>query len=60
MKRKKINLQPQDIDKYNWFYDGKTYIELVHEVYDKKGNYIQTDIIKIKIKQLADFIANMQ
>ncbi len=59
-KRKKIILEPQEIDKHNWFYDGKKYLELVHEVFNKNGNYIQTDVIKLEISKLADFISNMQ
>lgn len=60
MKRKNINRNPQKIDKHTWFYDGENYLDLIHEVYDKDNNYIQTDNIRISIKKLSNFIANMQ
>jgi len=58
--RKKIDNKPQQIDSRNWFYDGKKYFTFVHEVCDKEGNYIQTDQFKVNIKQITDFICEMQ
>ena len=60
MRRKNINLEPQQIDSRNWFYDGKVNFILVHEVVDKNGDYIQTDQIKVSVKQLSDFIAELK
>ncbi len=59
-RRKDIKPEPQDIDKNNWFYDGKTHITFVHEVLDKDNNWVQTDQFKVSIKQLADFISEMK
>lgn len=55
----KLTREPQNIDKHNWFYDGQKYFIFVHEVYDKDGNYIQTDQFEVSIDQLSDFICNM-
>jgi len=60
MRHEKLKLEPQHIDERNWFYDGKKNLTFVHEVYDKKGNYIQTDQFNVSIEQLADFISEMQ
>lgn len=57
--RKKIESKPQEIDKYNWFYDGKKSLTFVHEVKDKDGNHIQTDQFEVSIKQLSDFLGNL-
>jgi len=59
-KRKKINPNPQNIDKFNWFYDRGNYLEFIHEVRDKNGNFIQTDIFKVKINKLSNFLVNLQ
>lgn len=59
-KRVEINSKPQDIDKDNWFYDGKTHLTFIHQVKDKEGKYIQTDDFKVSIKKLSNFIANLQ
>lgn len=60
MKRKDVNCNPQDIDKDNWFYDGKKYLTFIHQVRNENGDYIQTDEFKVSIKQLSDFIAEMK
>ena len=59
-KRKKINDNPQDIDKNNWFYDGEKYLTFIHEVIDKNGNLTQTDSFNVSIEQLTDFISQMK
>lgn len=58
--RKDINCNPQHIDLNNWFYDGKTHLTFIHEVFDKDKKWIQTDEIKVSIKQLANFISEMK
>jgi len=49
---------PFTLDERNWVYvsrGGRT-IGLIHEVTDKKGNYLQTDEIKIAVKQLEKLL----
>jgi len=52
--KKRKDLSPYNINKRNWFYcsrSGKS-ILLVHEVYNKAGEYLQTDIIKIRLSSI--------
>ncbi len=49
---------PFILDKCNWIYvsyRGRS-LGLIHKVTDKKGNYLQTDHIKITSKQLEKLL----
>lgn len=51
----KAQLEPVNIDEFNWMYfePRKRSFLLVHEVRDKKsGEYIQTDTIRIPLSKL--------
>jgi hypothetical protein len=63
MKRKTtLSNNPQEIDKYNWYYEGDKGIELIHEVRKQSrdfvtgkvtlGDYIRTDHIIIPWRKL--------
>lgn len=48
--------EPQDLGRHDWYYEEKTHLLLVHEVY-KDGEYVRTDQVKIpwrKIKRSID------
>ena len=54
MKKKKVS-NPITINEHNWYYKNKASIDLVHEVF-KNGAYIQTDIIRIRLKFLKQVL----
>ena len=51
-----LRLTPINIDKDNWYYEGKEAVCFVHRVIDTKGNYIRTDQIKIPWKRLLESV----
>lgn len=42
-----IDRKPQNITERDWYYESRTHLLLVHQVYDKQGNYVQTDQFKL-------------
>lgn len=46
-----LSLKPQQIDEHNWYYEHRSYAELVHEVRDRAG-YVRTDMICIPWRKL--------
>ena len=55
--RLKERLAPYNIDKQNWFYVDGSVIELIHQVVDATGTYLQTDHIKIRLNALRKAIS---
>lgn len=51
----KLSDNPQEIDKHNWYYEHKTGIEVIHEIY-MDGVYQQTDHIKIPWSKLRNSV----
>ena len=49
---KASDLGPHDITKYDWFYEERHGLLLVHQVHDKDGNYICTEQVKIPWRKL--------
>lgn len=51
-KKSKLSLDPQQIDKENWYYEEKKGVLLVHEIRTKDG-YLRTDQILIPWRMIA-------
>ena len=49
----KPSLEPQQIDRLNWYYETKMGIEIIHEVYIE-GELFRTEMIEIPKKKLND------
>ena len=47
-----LSREPQKIDLKNWYYEERTGIVVIHEVYSADGVYQQTDSIKIPWSKL--------
>ena len=52
----KARLTPIRIDEYNWYYEKVKGISFVHEVYNKDGEFLQTDIVLIPWKRLLESV----
>jgi len=44
------------VDKFNWYYEELRGISFVHEVYNKDGEFLQTDIVLIPWKRLLESV----
>jgi len=42
-----LSRMPQDISAWDWYYEERSHLLLVHQVRDKNGSLVQTDQIKI-------------
>lgn len=50
----KPSLNPQHINRNNWYYENKKSIDLIHEVKNEDGKVIKTDQIRIPLFRLAE------
>lgn len=46
------SLQPQKVRETDWYYEQKSHMLLVHEVYSSSGNYICTEQVKIPWRKI--------
>lgn len=46
------SLAPQNIDKFNWYYEYPRSIALVHETRTLDGGFVQTDQVRIPWRML--------
>lgn len=44
--------EPQNIDRTNWYYEERSGVTLIHEVYDENKLYVRTDRIVIPWRML--------
>lgn len=47
-----LSLEPQGIDEKSWYYESKKGIDVLHQVFDADGDYLQTAHIEIPWKSL--------
>ena len=52
----KVRLNHMPVDKFNWYYEELRGISFVHEVYNKDGEFLQTDIVLIPWKRLLESV----
>lgn len=48
----KNDIGPHVVTKKDWFYEERTGLLFVHEVYDGTGAYLQTDQVKIPWRKI--------
>jgi hypothetical protein len=59
-KAKASDLGPHKITKNDWFYEERTGLLLVHEVYSPLGNYICTEQVKLPWRKLEASLKRWQ
>lgn len=47
------NRQPQNLSEYDWYYEQRGHLLLVHQVRTKDGAFVQTDQVKIPWRKIA-------
>jgi hypothetical protein len=55
-----FSLKPQHVNEGNWYYENAKSITVVHEVFDRNGNYVQTDQFKIPLSKLKKSIKRIE
>lgn len=55
----KPSLNPQNIDRFNWYYEGKKYFIFVHEARSSGGLYVQTDQVWIPVSMLEESLCRI-
>lgn len=59
-KRKPKALEQVAIDKFNWFDRYKDHVELVHEVFNDRNEWIKTDVVKIPMEIIEKLSKNIR